>query len=120
MLFTASVTGNVYIFKTFVNDVCALAVKVVDNPVNKLFITRYGRCRNYYRVVFAYGNLRTVAVCHTCKRAHRFALAARGYDDDFVIAHIFYFRYVNKRALGKMYFAYLFCCFYDVVHTSAR
>ena len=65
MLFTACVPRNVNVLQTFINDVGALSIQIINNAVNEFFVAGNGRRGNYYGIVFTDGYDGVFAVCHT-------------------------------------------------------
>ena len=119
MFFLTGVPGNVNLFKTFVHNVRAQPIQVVDHAVNHLFVAGNRRSRNNHGIVIAYRNLIGIPRSHSRQSAHRFSLRTRRQNYDFAVEQILVFRKVHKNPFGDFQLADFHGGVHHLQHASA-
>jgi len=117
--FLTSVSRNVNARIGFVYDVCARTVKFVDDSVYEFFVAGNGGRGQNNEILRSYLNLFMVGICHSVKCGHRFALAARRYDNEFFGVVSVYLVDVDDYSVGYLHISELTCNFKHRYHASA-
>ena len=119
-LLAAGVARDVQALQLVVDHVGALAVKLVDDAGDGLFIAGNGGSGNDDLIAGLDLHLAVAGEGHTVQGGHIFALRAGGDDDDLVLGQGFDLVDVHQRSLGDVEIAQFRGHLQDVFHAAAR
>ena len=115
-LLLAGVTGDVYLHKVVLENVCAVLEKLVYDLIDHLFVAGDGACADDDKIVRAELHLVVTAECHTVQRGHRLALTS-GSDEGYLLRRVFFYLvYVDKHSVGSRHIAEPGCRADDIEH----
>ena len=112
------VPGNVHLGQGLIDHVCARAHQLVNHAGNALFVARNGRGRHDDHIARFDFQFFVLGKRHAGKPAHRLALAARGYNHDFVILVPVDFVDGKQASLGNVQLAQLHGHLRDIDHAA--
>ena len=112
--------GDVQIGELVINNIRALAVKLIDDAADGLFVAGNGGGGDDDAVARLDLHLTVAGERHAVQRGHVFALRAGGNDDDLILRQRLDGVDVNQRAVGDLQIAQLHRDLQDVFHAAAR
>ena len=115
--FLAGMTRNVNIF---INHFCTGTHQFIDYTGNMLFIARNRVCRDDDEIIRCDNHFFMAVHCHTSQSGHRFALAARGNQNDPFIWEAVHFININQHTLRDFQISHLQSDVDNIHHTSAE
>ena len=118
-LFLAGVAGNVQAFALFVDHLRTLAVQLVDNTGNRLFVAGNGRGGNDDPVAGLDIHLLVGGKRHPVKGGHTLTLRAGGYDHDLVLGQALNGGKLHQSAGRDLQVAQFLCHPQHIFHTPA-